>query len=189
MDSKYTKKQQEILEITINYISKNGMQAFSLRNIAEEIGIKQPTLYGHFQSKEEILRGVFDIYKTSITTYQSSLIKLKISKLTKIRMYFKKMCEFIQYKPDYMNLVWFEMYQHRDIFKEDLTFILENMLKISESGKQDENIKDGTDYKWITNMLHGVMHVYLKQKLLSKDFDVLKNADECWENLEKLLKT
>ena len=104
-------------------------------------------------------------------------------------MYFKKMCEFIQYKPDYMNLVWFEMYQHRDIFKEDLTFILENMLKISESGQQDENIKDGTDYKWITNMLHGVMHVYLKQKLLSKDFDVLKNADECWENLEKLLKT
>lgn len=187
MENRYTQKQSEILKITVDYISRNGIQAFSLRNIADEIGIKQPTLYGHFKNKEEILRGVFEIYKSDIMTYYQSLAKLKATKLTKIKMFFKKMCEFIQYRPDYINLVWFELYQHRNLFKDDLNFILNKMTEIIENAPEDSDIKE-IDYVWLTTLLHGTLHIYLKNKLLSEDFDVLTNADKCWENLEKLLK-
>ncbi|MDP4267945.1 MAG: TetR/AcrR family transcriptional regulator [Bacteroidota bacterium] len=179
----------EILKITIDYISRNGIKSFSLRNIAEAIGIKQPTLYDHFDSKEAILRGIFNLYKFDVLSYNNDLASLNIPKLTKIKMYFLKMSEFIQYKPDYMNLVWFELYQHRDIFENDLTFLLDSMKKIIANGKDDVDINGEIDYEWIIVQIYGILHYFLKSKLLSEDFDVLKNADEYWNTLESLLKS
>ena len=188
MENKYTQKQLEILETSIKYMSDNGVQAFSLRNIAQEIGIKQPTLYGHFKSKEEILRGIFDLYKSGVETYHKILMNTKATKITKIRIYFKKMCEFIQYKPNYMNLVMLEFYQYRSLFKEDLNFLLNNMKNVIENTENDENFRDDVDYEWLVTSIEGILHIYLKNKLTSENFDVLANADLYWDYLESLIK-
>lgn len=188
MKDKYTKKQLEILESAIKYISDNGIQAFSLRNIAQEVGIKQPTLYGHFTCKEEILKGIFNLYKSSVETYHNVLLNTKASKITKIRIYFKKMCEFIQYRPNYMNLVLFELYQYRSLFKEDLNFLLNNMKNVIDNAEDDKNFKEDINYDWIITSIEGILHVFLKNKLTSEHFDVLANADLYWDNLEKLIR-
>ena len=141
MKKVYTKRQMEILNITLDYISRHGIKSFSLRNIAEAIGIKQPTLYDHFDCKEKILRGIFDIYKSEVLSYHDELASLNISKIKKIKMYFLKMSEFIQYKPDYMNLVWLELYQHRDLFREDFDFLWQSMIRIADNALIDDEIK------------------------------------------------
>ena len=188
MEKRFTKKQREILDITIKFVSKHGIKSFTLRNIAAEVGIRQPTLYGHFKSKEDILRGVFEIYKSEVSTYHQCLADVKATKLTKIKMYFKKMCEFIQYRPDYMNLVMFDIYQYKDIFKEDLNFLIQDMAKITDNADEDPDSRNDVDYQWLVSMLHGILYFYLKNKLTSDDYDVLSNADNCWENVEKLLR-
>jgi AcrR family transcriptional regulator len=191
MENIYTKKQLEILHKTIEYISKNGIQSFSMSHIADELNIKKPSLYSHFVNKQEILKGVFDLYKSEMETFLKSLIDLKASKLTKIKMYFFKMCENIQNKPNYMHLVLFEFYQHRDIFKEDFNFLLCKILHVVESADEVDNysdIKEDIDCNCIMMLLHGILHIYLKNKLLSDDFDVLSKADKCWDTMEKLLR-
>lgn len=185
---KYTPKQLEIIEKTIEYISKNGIQSFSLRNIASELGIKQPTLYGHFGSKEEILRGVFNIYKDSVKSYHQSLARVKAGKTRKLRMYFIKMCELIQYRPDYMNLVTFEIFQYRELFKDDLNFLLHDLGRIIDNAPDDQENSKNLDYKWLITNIQGTLHVFLKNKLLNPEFDALSSAEVFWEKLDKLIK-
>ena len=149
MSQQYTNKQREILEISTNYIAKNGMLNFSLRNIAQEIGIKQASIYSHFNSKEEILRGIFELYKQDVLTYYETLEGLNTSKFTKLKMYFLKMSEFIQYKPEYMNLVWFEIYQYRDLFKDELNFVIQTIIDIiNNTPNTDENIQEIINYEY-----------------------------------------
>jgi AcrR family transcriptional regulator len=188
MANTYSKRQMEILNITIDYISKNGIKSFSLRNIANAIGIKQPSLYDHFENKEQILRGIFDIYKSEVLSYHDDLAALKASKLTKIKMYFLKMCEFIQYKPDYMNLVWKELYQYRDLFRDDFDFLWHSMIKIADNATIDKEIKKNLNYVWLITLIQGALKVFLERKLISPEFDVLTNADIFWNNLDNLLK-
>lgn len=188
MYTRYTKRQLEILNITIDYISKNGIKSFSLRNIADAIGIKQPSLYVHFDSKEKILIGIFDVYKNEILSYHNDLAALNTTKLKKIKMYFLKMSEFIQYKPDYMNLVWIELYQHRDLFREDLDFLWKNMIAMAEQSLPDKDIRNDIDYEWLIVLIQGTLKVFLERKLVTNDFDVLSNADQFWAKLETLLK-
>lgn len=186
--SKFTQKQLEIIDTTIDYIVKNGVQSFTLRNIASELGIKQPTLYSHFSSKEEILDGVFEVYKISMEKHQDNLRKLKASKLTKIKLFFRKMCEFIQYRTDYMNLVTFELFQFKDLYENEFSTIYKNMEDIINEAEDDFELSKDTDYNWILTTIQGVIHVYLKQKLLSENFDVISNAKKYWDTLEKTIK-
>lgn len=188
MEKTYTKRQMEILNISINYLSINGIKSFSMRNIAKAIGIKQSSLYDHFENKEIIIKGIFYVYKSEIQSYYSNLSSLKASKMKKIKMYFMKMCEYIQYRPHYMNLIMFEIYQYRDIFENDLTVLLEGIKNIVKEGAIDPDIKEDIDYEWVIIQAYSVLHYFLKNKLLSQNFDVLDNADKYWIKIETLLK-
>lgn len=56
-----TARQREIIEHAIGLIARRGIQELTIRNLAKEIGISDPAIYRHFESKQQILLGVFDI--------------------------------------------------------------------------------------------------------------------------------
>lgn len=45
---------KRILEVALSYFSKYGYQGTTLEQIAKEVGIKTPSIYSHFNNKEEI---------------------------------------------------------------------------------------------------------------------------------------
>ena len=50
----------EIQEVALELFTTNGYDATSLREIAERLGITKAALYYHYDSKEAIIRGVFE---------------------------------------------------------------------------------------------------------------------------------
>ena len=50
-----TVRQQEIVEKSIRLISEKGIQGFTIKNLAKSVGISEPAIYRHFESKIEIL--------------------------------------------------------------------------------------------------------------------------------------
>lgn len=53
----------KILETSIDLFSRKGYNGVSIRTITKEVGIKESSLYNHFQNKEEILETIFDIFR------------------------------------------------------------------------------------------------------------------------------
>jgi len=48
-------RKEKIIMVILKLAAQKGLQAVSMNMIAEEIGIKKPSLYNHFKSKEELI--------------------------------------------------------------------------------------------------------------------------------------
>lgn len=52
-------RKEEILYATLELASENGLRSISMSQIAEKVGVKAPSLYNHFKSKDEILKAMY----------------------------------------------------------------------------------------------------------------------------------
>ena len=52
-------RKEEILYATLELASEYGLKAVTLSQIAEKVGIRKPSLYNHFSSKEEIMDALY----------------------------------------------------------------------------------------------------------------------------------
>jgi AcrR family transcriptional regulator len=52
-------RKEEIIFATLELASEYGLRAISLSQIADRIGIKKPSLYNHFKSKDEIVNEMY----------------------------------------------------------------------------------------------------------------------------------
>ena len=53
---------EKIFNVSINLFSKDGYDGVSIRRIANEVGIKESSIYNHYSSKESILESILDYY-------------------------------------------------------------------------------------------------------------------------------
>ncbi len=53
-------KKEEIIEATLSLASVYGLKSLSMSQIAESVGIKKPSLYNHFDSKESLIKEMYN---------------------------------------------------------------------------------------------------------------------------------
>lgn len=63
---------EKIFDVSLDLFSKKGYDSVSLREIAEEVGIKKSSIYSHYSSKEAILMDIFE-YFTDLFKYDELL--------------------------------------------------------------------------------------------------------------------
>ncbi len=68
-----TIRQKQIIDISINIISERGIRNLTMKNLSSELGISEPAIYRHFESKQKILIAVLDSFK-----HQNKLINENI---------------------------------------------------------------------------------------------------------------
>ena len=59
---------EKIFDVALDLFSKKGYDSVSLREIAEEVGIKKSSIYSHYASKEAILIDIF-LYLSGLFEY------------------------------------------------------------------------------------------------------------------------
>jgi AcrR family transcriptional regulator len=55
-----SERQKDIVAAVFNLISDQGIQELTIKKIAQAIGVSEPAIYRHFQSKSDILAAVVD---------------------------------------------------------------------------------------------------------------------------------
>ncbi len=58
-----TERQIEIINVALELISEKGIQGLTIKNLAKKIGITEPAIYRHYDSKTDILIAVLDLFK------------------------------------------------------------------------------------------------------------------------------
>ncbi|MCR5558489.1 MAG: TetR/AcrR family transcriptional regulator [Butyrivibrio sp.] len=56
-------RKEEILYATLELAAEKGIKAVSMSQIAVKVGIKAPSLYNHFRSKDEIIREMYSFLR------------------------------------------------------------------------------------------------------------------------------
>lgn len=57
-------RKEEIILATLKLASEKGLGAISMNMIANEVGIKKPSLYNHFKSKEELVEKMYEFLRS-----------------------------------------------------------------------------------------------------------------------------
>ena len=63
---------EKIFDVSLDLFSKKGYDSVSLREIADNVGIKKSSIYSHYPSKEAILMDIFE-YFTDLFKYDELL--------------------------------------------------------------------------------------------------------------------
>ena len=73
--------EEKIFKTAIELFSQKGYNGVSVREIARAVGIKESSLYNHFQNKEDILAKIFDYFQTEMekTTLTKEALDKKIN--------------------------------------------------------------------------------------------------------------
>lgn len=67
---------RRIREVALSHFSEYGYEGASLAHIAQEVGIKKPSLYAHFKSKEDIFFAcLHDALQSDLLFFQQFLTK------------------------------------------------------------------------------------------------------------------
>ncbi len=56
-------RKEEIILAALELASENGLKSISMAQIAEKVGIKAPSLYNHFKSKDEIVKAMYSFLR------------------------------------------------------------------------------------------------------------------------------
>jgi AcrR family transcriptional regulator len=85
---------QLIKDVALDLFGQKGYEDTSLTEIANAVGIKKPSIYNHFRSKEDIFMEVIeDLSVSEVTAYKNASKKMNINEpLKNVRILFDLFC-------------------------------------------------------------------------------------------------
>ena len=93
-----TDRQNEIIEATIRIISRKGIQEFTIRNLSRELGISEPAIYRHFESKTDILTALLEfVHADTIAIFDQ--VSGEGPALAQLEQYFSLLFSRLQQRP------------------------------------------------------------------------------------------
>lgn len=76
-----TDTKQRIFNAAAKLFAQKGYSDTTIRDIAEEVGIRGAALYNHYASKEDILNDILDLYEERSSFYQQELDELNLDEI------------------------------------------------------------------------------------------------------------
>lgn len=190
----YTERQIEIMEAATARIDKYGIQNFTIKNLAADIGLSEPALYRHFTSKNEILSCLLNFFiiemKNRIRT-----ISLKPNKTAgdELRAIFHSQLQTFTNKPAIVSVIFAESIFH---FDETLSnkvseimdmmhhYVSANIKKGQDAGQYGKLINAST----LTTIIIGGMRLtVLKWKLSGHKSNLIKEGKAVLEGILKMI--
>ncbi|MBC2396997.1 TetR/AcrR family transcriptional regulator [Clostridium tetanomorphum] len=191
----YTK--QKIMNSAFHLFAQKGSD-FSLNEVAEEVEIKKPSIYAHFQSKEELLHKVIDreidTYFLKINDEMDSFCKnedniekiLKKTFMTILhyydsldRLYFWKRIILLPPKGFEVELIE----KSKELFNQRYNLVKNLLLKAME-----ENIIRKQCIETIALSYFSTIHGILASVIIYKEKDLTHYYDSIWENFWRGMK-
>ena len=62
----FTNRQEQIIQASLDLIAESGIHGLTIKNISRKVGISEPAIYRHFDSKTDILLGIILKIKESL---------------------------------------------------------------------------------------------------------------------------
>src|SRR5690606_16678764 len=109
-----TDRQVQIIEESMRLIAEKGIQGFTIKNVSKAIGISEPAIYRHFESKTAILVAILDNFKEMAGMMSLLYSDKKLLAVDKIAFIFFRMLDVFIEQPTHISVVFAE-----EIFKND----------------------------------------------------------------------
>ncbi len=189
----FSERQEQILEESINIIDEKGIQGLTIKNLSKAIGISEPGIYRHFESKTEILLSILNNFKEMAIMLSEMMNSYEATAVEKIRFMFSKILELFSENPSMVSVLFSEeIFKNEDILKNRIVEILnlhgQTLESIISKGQSEKNIRTDIDKKSLALIAMGSLRLLVKKwDLNNHNFDLGAEGNKLILVLSKVL--
>ena len=188
-----TERQIQIIEASIEIISQKGIQGLTIKNLSKKIGISEPAIYRHFDSKTEILLTILNNFK-EMAAFLGGLMKDNNSTAAeKIEFMFSRIIAVFTETPSLISVIFSEeIFKNEDILKKKIVEIMdmneEIIEQIIQKGQEKGEVRTDINYKNLALIVMGTLRFRVKRWDL-KDYrgDLIKEGNDLINSLKIII--
>ena len=192
---KFTKKQQEIIEISIELIADLGIQGFTIKNLSKRVGVTESAIYRHFESKTDILYSILKIFQNESSKTLDSACTSEQPAMEEIAKIFAHHFNYFDEKPAVAAVIFSEsIFQNDNLLSKEVFKLLkmheDALMCIINRGQLTGEIRNGSISKvQLVRMIIGsIRYTVTKWRLSNFNFDVKAEGKILLKNITELLK-
>ena len=189
----FTERQKQIINISIKLIAEKGIQQLTIKNISKSLGISEPAIYRHFESKLDILLAILSNFKANNKATVKRIYSVDRSAIEQIEMMFLKHFKRFTEKPALAAVLFSE-----EIFQNDkrLSAQVSTIMKLSqqamstliEKGQGNNEIRKDIPEEQLSLIIMGALRLIVKKwKLSNFSFDLEQEGGKLWNSIRKLI--
>ncbi len=163
-----TERQQEIINKALEIISTEGIQGLTIKNISKKIGISEPAIYRHFDSKINILISILEMLKNDSQTIFDNKFSDSANSIDRISSLFLTHFKMFSKKPELASVLFSEeLFQNENILKTKVAEVIEHnskiLVSIIVSGQENEELRNDLKAENIAIMIMGTLRLFVKK--------------------------
>lgn len=188
-----TERQQEIIDVSLDIISTQGIQGFTIKNLSHSIGITEAAIYRHFDNKISILLAILDCFKSSGELLFGNLNTSSFSPLKNIEMIFQGHFNAFNDNPSLVSVIFSEeIFRGEPILQGKITEIMDKNSAVIKSlvaeGQAKGEINPNIESKYITLIILGSLRMMVKKwQMGDKTFNHRVEVQNIFNALEQLI--
>jgi len=189
----FTDRQEQIIQTSLDIIAKSGIHGLTIKNISKEIGISEPAIYRHFDSKTDILLGIMSKIKESSSTSPITLPNESQTTFDVIRNAFISRAKRLTKNPSIAAVIFSEsIFENNSKLTEVIRSIMEKsqlkIVRIIKKGQKLGEINDSIEAEQLALMIIGAFRLLVTKWHMSKNsFNLEEQTDILFLALKRLI--
>ena len=188
-----SERQQQIIEASIQLIDEKGIQGLTIKNLSKAIGISEPGIYRHFESKTAIILSILDSFKEMAIMLSGIMKTFEGTAIEKIRFMFSKMLDLFSDNPSLVSVIFSEeIFKNEELLKLKITEVLNlhtsTIEQIITKGQEEVNVRKDIEVKILALIIMGSLRLLVKRwDLNNHNFNLNKEGGKLINGLDKIL--
>ena len=163
-----TSRQKEITTVALDLISEKGIQGLTIKNLAKKIGITEPAIYRHYDSKIDILIAVLDLFKQNTEQLFEKELNNESRAIDKIEHLFTKHFASFSATPSLVSVIFSEeIFRNEPVLIDKISEVIEKNDKILTTiiikGQKNGEIRTDIDAKYLSTIITGSLRLFVKK--------------------------
>ncbi|MEN8228136.1 MAG: TetR/AcrR family transcriptional regulator [Bacteroidota bacterium] len=163
-----TARQKEIIEVALELISEKGIQGLTIKNLAKKIGITEPAIYRHYDSKIDILIAVLELFKQNTEQLFEKELNNDSKAIDKINHLFTKHFASFSATPSLISVIFSEeIFRNEPVLIDKISEVIDKNDKILTTilinGQRNGEIRNDIEAKHLATMIMGTLRLFVKK--------------------------
>jgi len=163
-----TDRQKEIIDKSIDIIATKGIQGLTIKNLSREIGISEPAIYRHFESKTNILLSILNNFEEISSSMDNALKEGEGTTIGRIEIMFFNIIEMFSKEPSHISVIFSEeIFKNEEVLKSKIVNIMGMKVKAIEEvlleGQNKGEVRGDIDNRTLALIVVGSLRFMVKQ--------------------------
>ena len=193
MNANTTKRQQEIINASLELIAEGGIQSLTIKNLAKKIGFAESAIYRHYDNKIQILLAILDFFGRNIEQFFSTQLHSNDTALVKVENLFLNHFKKFSATPAIVTVIFSEEMFRNELelvekVKEIMNKNISTLTTIIETGQKNGEIRTDIEASHLSTMIIGSLRMFVKQWHLSNyNFNLIEKGSDFINSIKILI--